>query len=146
MSSGANLADSASLAPLPGAGLPGAYLYELVVHCGRWGATPEAVLGGSGLTLDALKDPSARVPLATCGALVERARAATAQPGLAFLVGLHMRLSWHGFLGFAAMSAGTVREALEIAEQFSLTRTAAFSLSTHVEGAVASLVAVATVV
>ena len=122
------------------AGLPGAYLYELVVHCKPWGAEPDAILAGTGLTLDALKDPGTRVPLAACDTLVDRARTLTGQPGLAFLLGLHMRLSWHGFLGFAAMAAGTVREALEIAEQFSLTRTAAFTLSTHVEGSVASLV------
>jgi AraC-like DNA-binding protein len=55
-------------------------------------------------------------------------------------MGLGMRLSWHGFLGFAAMAAGTVGEALALAERFSLTRTAAFALVTHGEGPVASLV------
>jgi AraC-like DNA-binding protein len=123
-----------------GAELPGAYAYELIAHCGRWGVPASALLEGTDLTLEWLKDPATRLPLAECGALIERARALTRQPALAFSMGLHMRLSWHGFLGFAAMTAATVREALEVAEQFSLTRTSAFTLSTHVEGGAASLV------
>jgi AraC-like DNA-binding protein len=71
---------------------------------------------------------------------VHRARQLTGQPALAFFMGLQMRLSWHGFLGFASMTAGNVREALDIAERFSLTRTAAFGLSTYVEGQQACLV------
>lgn len=135
MSSGATLA--ATTAELQ---LPGAYAYELVVHCDRWGVKPEALLDGTGVTLDALKDPATRLPIVACAALVERAHRLTGEPALAFSMGMHMRLSWHGFLGFAAMAAATVREALQIAEQFSLTRTAAFALSSHVEGSVASLV------
>jgi AraC-like DNA-binding protein len=135
LSSGANLTH-----PAETAGLPGAYAYEIVALCARWGVDAGALLAGTGFTLDALKDPATRVPLDTCADIAERARALTGIPGLAFLVGSRMRLSWHGFLGFAAMAAGTVREALAIAEQFSMTRTAAFSIATHVEGPVASVV------
>ncbi len=56
------------------------------------------------------------------------------------MMGMQMRVSWHGFLGFAAMTAATVREALEVAEHFSLTRTSAFGLSSCVEGNAAALV------
>lgn len=135
MSSGANLRHPAEKAELPGA-----YAYELAVQCGRWGVDPNALLAGTGLSLESLKDPATRIPLEACAEVAERARAMTKQPALAFVVGTQMRLSWHGFLGFAAMSAGTVREALAIAEQFSLTRTAAFAISTHVQGDVASVV------
>jgi AraC-like DNA-binding protein len=99
-----------------------------------------ALLDGTELTLESLKDPGTRLPLSACASLVERARALTRQPALAFSMGMQMRLSWHGFLGFAAMTASTVREALEIAERFSLTRTPAFALSTYVEEDAASLV------
>ena len=133
MSSGANLA-------APAATLSGAYAYEMAVHCRRWGVAIEDLLEGTGLTLDALKDPRRASRSTRARALVERARALTREPTLAFTMGLSMRLSWHGFLGFAAMAAGTVREALELAERFSLTRTEAFSLMLHVEGPVASLV------
>ncbi|HEY3818845.1 MAG TPA: AraC family transcriptional regulator [Polyangiaceae bacterium] len=120
--------------------LPGAYAYELVSLCTRWGVAPEALLDGTGLTAAILKDPATRLPLTACATVVERARELTGQPALAFAMGLHMRLSWHGFLGFAAMTSGTVREALEIAQRFIRTRTTAFELSTYVEGAAASLV------
>lgn len=134
MSFRANLDDATPAA------LPGAYVYELVSLCSRWGVGAEALLEGTGLTLETLKAPGTRLPLPACAALIERARHLTHEPALAFAMGLHMRLSWHGFLGFAAMTASTVREALELAEQFSLTRTSAFGLSTYVEGGTASLV------
>lgn len=120
--------------------LPGAYVYELVAHCASYGVGAADLLEGTGLTPESLKDPATRLPLGDCAALIERARTLTRQPALAFSMGMHMRLSWHGFLGFAAMTAATVREALAIAEQFSLTRTSAFAISTYVEGGVASLV------
>ncbi len=120
--------------------LPGSYAYELVSLCARWNVAADGVLDGTGLTVEGLKDPSTRVPLPACATLVERARRLTGEPALAFLMGVQMRMSWHGFLGFAAMTAGTVREALEICEQFSLTRTSAFAISSYVEGRTASLV------
>jgi AraC-like DNA-binding protein len=120
--------------------LPGAYAYELVSLCARWGVSADVLLEGTGLTLDTLKDPATRLPVPVCSAVVERARQLTGEPALAFAMGLHMRLSWHGFLGFAAMTSGTVREAIEIAQRFIRTRTSAFELSTYVEGGAASLV------
>jgi AraC-like DNA-binding protein len=135
LSSGANLASHA-----PDATLSGAYAHELAVHCGRWGVSTEALLAGTGLSADALRDPATNLSLSVCTELAERARRLTGQPGLAFTMGMSMRLSWHGFLGFAAMAAGSLREALVLAERFSLTRTAAFTLATHVEGDHASLV------
>jgi AraC-like DNA-binding protein len=120
--------------------LPGSYAYELVSLCARWSVDARAVLDGTGLTVQALKDPATRLSLAQCALLVSRARSLTGEPALAFMMGLHMRLSWHGFLGFAAMTASTLREALDVAEHFSLTRTSAFGVSSYVEGDTASLV------
>ncbi len=120
--------------------LPGAYMHELSSLCARYGVPAEALLEGTGLTLAALKDPATRIGIPVCAHIVAQARARTGEPALAFLMGAHMRLSWHGFLGFAAMTASTVREALAIAESFSLTRTAALGLSSYVEGDRAALV------
>jgi AraC-like DNA-binding protein len=50
-----------------------------------------------------------------------------------------MRMSSHGFLGFAAMTANTTREALELAVRFASTRTNAIALSLNVEGGLASV-------
>jgi AraC-like DNA-binding protein len=63
----------------------------------------------------------------------------THEPALAIHLGLQMRASSHGFLGFAAMTAGTVREALELACRFASTRTSAIALQLYVEGDTASI-------
>jgi AraC-like DNA-binding protein len=120
--------------------LPGVYARELVELAGRFGIRPEQLLEGLEVELATLTDPAARLPLPLCAALVERARKLTGEPGLAFPFGLQMRLSSHGFLGFAAMTAGTVREALELAVRYSRTRTTAIGLSLYTEGDHASLV------
>jgi AraC-like DNA-binding protein len=120
--------------------LPGVYCLELVVLAARLGVRAEALLSGLPVTMELLKQPTTRLPLGLCAEIAERARRMTGQPGLAFYMGLQMRLSWHGFLGFAAMTAGSVREALELAEKFTVTRTTALGLGLYVEGGKASLV------
>lgn len=127
-------------APSTAATLPAAYVRELIELCGRLDVTPSEMLAGSGLDVASLSLPATRVDLATFAALVRRAEHLTQEPGLAYLVGRHMQLSWHGFLGFAAMTAGTLREALELAERFGRTRTDAITLVTRVHGEQASIV------
>lgn len=120
--------------------LPGAYLKELVELTGRWQVRPEELLAGLPVTLAQLADPTTRVPLRVCEAIASRALELTREPALAVHFGLQMRLSSHGFLGFAAMTAGTVREAIELATRFVTTRTSAIGLSLYVEGDTASIV------
>lgn len=120
--------------------LPGAYLRDLVELTGKWNVAPAALLAELPITAAALADPTTRVPLKVCEAIIARAHALTHEPALAVHVGTQMRLSSHGFLGFAAMTAGTVREALELATKFASTRTSAISLALHVEGDTASVV------
>ncbi|MBK8995326.1 MAG: AraC family transcriptional regulator ligand-binding domain-containing protein [Myxococcales bacterium] len=95
---------------------------------------PEEVVATLDLSLEALTHPEARVPLSTFTALVRRAERLTGEPGLAYHAALSTRVSWHGFVGFAAMTAGTLGEALELAERFGRTRTDAVSLVSHREG------------
>lgn len=119
--------------------LPGAYIKDLVELAARWpGVTTKALLAG--LPLGDLGDPSTRIPLRVCEAVVARAVELTHEPALAVHVGIQMRLSVHGFLGFAAMTAGTVREALELACRFASTRTSAIELALYIEGDTASVV------
>lgn len=95
---------------------------------GRWGISAEELLGPLGLTADQLADPTSRVPIATVEALFDRARTLTGEPALGYHLGLQMRISAHGYLGFAAMAASTIREALELACRFAPTRTTAIDL------------------
>jgi AraC-like DNA-binding protein len=83
--------------------------------------------------------PDARISLAVTSKLVARARELTGQPAIGFLLGLQMRVPAHGYLGFAAMTAPTVRHALDLATRFAATRTNALRLQLVEEGSVASL-------
>ncbi|HSN28121.1 MAG TPA: AraC family transcriptional regulator ligand-binding domain-containing protein [Kofleriaceae bacterium] len=119
--------------------LPGAYSRDFVELTARWKVEPARLLDGLPLTVEALADPATRVPLRVCEAILARGIELTKEPALGVHLGMAMRVSSHGFLGFAAMTANTVREALELAVQFASTRTNALGLSLHVEGDLASV-------
>jgi len=120
--------------------IPGIYVLDVVTLARRWKVRADALLAGTGLTEELLRDPGARVPLATCTQVVERAQRLTGEPALALYVGMQMKLSSHGFLGFAAMTASTVREALAFAERFAATRTSVLGLVTVVEHGTAAVI------
>jgi AraC-like DNA-binding protein len=120
--------------------LPGAYLRDLVDLVATFRITPEALLAGLPITPAALADPTTRVPLRVCEAVIGRAIELTRQPALAVHLGMRMRASSHGFLGFAAMTARNAGEALELAVRYAATRTSAVGLALYVEGDTASLV------
>jgi AraC-like DNA-binding protein len=120
--------------------LPGAYVNELLELAARWNVRPAEILKGLPLSHAQLADPTTRVPLRVCEAIVARAHQLTHEPALAVHVGTQMRLSSHGFLGFAAMTASNVREALDLAVRFASTRTSAIGLALYVEGDTASVV------
>jgi len=120
--------------------LPGAYIKDFIEVVGRWKVTPETLLAGLPTDFAKLSEPTTKVPLLVCEAILRRAVELTHEPALPVYVGTQMRLSTHGFLGFAAMTAGTAREALDLAVRFASTRTSALGLALYVEGATASLV------
>lgn len=120
--------------------LPAAHALHVAELVERWGVAQDRLLGELGLSAEALAEPDARLPIPACVRLVERARALTGERALGIHLGMQMRASAHGYLGFAAMSAATVREALELAMRFSPTRTTALELRLHVDGDAAALV------
>lgn len=110
-------------------GLPATYAAELVSLCVvRFGVSEAQLLRGLSIGEGELMRPSQRLSLDTYEKLVRRAFALTGEPGLAIYMGMKTRASWHGFLGFAAMTASTLRDALEVSERFFRTLTTAFSL------------------
>lgn len=113
---------------------------DFVELVGRWKIVPDTLLAGLPIDFARLSEPTTRVPLQVCEAIFGRAIELTHEPALAVHVGSQMRLSSHGFLGFAAMTAGTTREALDLAVRFASTRTSAIGLALYVEGPTASLV------
>jgi len=112
-------------------------LAELVA---RWGVSQDQLFAGLGLDAAALSEPGRRLPLALFVELARRAKALTGEPGLGFYLGLSMRVSAYGYLGFAAMASPTLREALELAARFAPTHTDAIALRLHESGGRASIV------
>jgi AraC-like DNA-binding protein len=123
-----------------GHSVPTSYAEQLVQVVGRWSVEPDRLLGGVGLTGEVVRAPLGRLPLSTWAALLQRARTLTGEPGLGFYLGLQKRITGYGYMGFAAMSASTLREALEIVTQFAPSVVTSVSLRLRVEGHVAALV------
>jgi AraC-like DNA-binding protein len=114
--------------------LPAIYTAHLVELVGRWGVTPEAILEGTRLTLADLAEPDARIEEPVAQHVVSRALELTREPGLGFYHGLQVRLSAHGSLGLAAMTASTFGEALALAERYFHLRGQLLALSSRAEG------------
>ena len=123
-----------------GYSVPAAYAEQLVRLVARWKVEPDDLLAGLGLTEGAVQEPHRRLSLPTYCALIERARSLTGEPGLGFYLGLQKRASAYGYLGFAAMSASSVGEALELVTRLSPMLTTSVSLRLRVEGPLAALV------
>jgi AraC-like DNA-binding protein len=120
--------------------LPAVHALHLADLVAASGIAQEELLGPLGLDRAALGVPGAQLAVAAVVELFERARTLTGNPGIGIQLGLQMRASAHGYLGFAAMTASTLREALETATRFVPTRTNALGLSLHVSDRTASLV------
>jgi len=120
--------------------IPATHVLQLVEVVARWGITAEELLSGIDLDPKRLSEPLERISIPVLEKIAERARALTGEGALGMYLGMQMRISAHGYLGFAAMTSSTVREALEIAMRFAPTRTSAIALRLHVDGDVASIV------
>ena len=112
----------------------GVYLGLLVDVVARWDISAEELLDGSGIKPEQLHDAFWYVDFRTFSALFKRAVVLTNEPGLGFHIGKQMKVSCHGLIGFAAMIAKDVREALEIAQQFIHLQSSAFNFRLEVEG------------
>lgn len=123
-----------------GSTLPAVYVGHLLELVHRFGITDDEILSPLAIDPAVISDPAARLPLSVIEQVFSRASLLTGEPGLGIYLGLSMRPSWHGHLGFATMTASNVREAIELGTRFLPTRTTAFGLSLEVSGVEASLV------
>ncbi|HEX4475368.1 MAG TPA: AraC family transcriptional regulator [Polyangiaceae bacterium] len=119
---------------------PAVHALQLVELLARWNVPPDEALAGLGLSVQSLSEPGANIALPLMERVVARARELSGEPGIGFHLGLQMRIAVHGDLGVAAMTASTIREALEVATRFAPTRTNALSLSLQELGDKAALV------
>lgn len=104
-----------------------AYAAHLVEVSSRFGVEADELLGPLGLDAAALLDPATRLDAPQIAALIERARTLTGEPGFGVYLGLAMRASWHGYLGFAVLTAKDVGDALRMGERYVTTRTTALA-------------------
>ena len=118
---------------------PGSQVLQLLELLQHWRIDAGELLKDTELSVSALEEPNARVPLALYNQLISRARKLTGEPALGIFMGLQRRVSMYGFLGFAAMSAATLGEVMELAVRFSPTVSTAVKLSLHQEGELTAL-------
>jgi AraC-like DNA-binding protein len=123
-----------------GFSVPASYAEQLVQLVRRWNVRPADLLAGLELTEASVQEPHRRLPLSAYAILLERARSLTGEPGLGFYIGLQKRVSGYGYLGFAAMSASSLGEALELVSRLSPMLTTSVTLRLQVEKTVAALV------
>jgi AraC-like DNA-binding protein len=117
-----------------------AHAVHLIDVVKRWQVSAHELLEGTGLMPEALDEPRAQLPVATLVALLERARRLTGEPALGVHIGLHTRATLYGHLGFAVMSASTIREAIDISLRYGPIVTTALSVRLRVEKREASLI------
>lgn len=104
------------------------YIGLLIDVVERMNISAEELLEGSGITLEQASDVFWYLDFEVFSRLFARAVQLTNEPGLGFLLGLQMKVSCHGLVGFAAMIGKDVREALEIAQQFVGVLSTAFTI------------------
>ncbi|MGO9837720.1 MAG: AraC family transcriptional regulator ligand-binding domain-containing protein [Polyangiaceae bacterium] len=119
--------------------VPVALALQLVELLKRWHIPDVELLAGVGLGPKALEDPLARLPVTTMHELLEHARLLTAEPGLGYYLGLQKRVSLYGYLGFAALSAPSIRQALELAVKFAPIFSTALAIDLKIDGELAAL-------
>jgi AraC-like DNA-binding protein len=104
------------------------YIGLLIDVVERMNISAEELLEGSGINPEQINDVFWYVDFDVFSRLFARAVQLTNEPGLGFLLGLQMKVSCHGLVGFAAMIGKDVREALEIAQQFVSVLSTAFTI------------------
>jgi len=107
---------------------------QLVGLVERWHIPGDELLAGTNLAKKALEDPFGRFPITEMCGLLERARLLTGEPGLGYYDGLQKPPAAYGTLGFAALSASSVREALALAVKFAPLFSTALSLDVESRG------------
>ena len=120
--------------------LPAAHALQLAAIVKDAGVPPEDLFAGLGIDSESLVVPGRTSPSPSGPSSSSGRAGLTKEPAVGIQLGLAMRASAHGYLGFAAMTAATLREAIETATRFVPTRTNAIALALHVNERRAAIV------
>lgn len=103
-------------------GIPGVYGLLLLDVVSRWGYDSDTLFNPFSFDSETLADPNYRIPTYITNELVKYALKLTGESSLGYLLGAQMRISIHGFIGYAIMTAENITEALILANRFILLR------------------------
>jgi AraC-like DNA-binding protein len=113
--------------------LPGTFVNLLVDTVARWDISAEQLLEHSGIAPERLQQTFWYVDFPQFNHLLVRAVDLTGEPGLGIHMGMQMSVTCLGVIGFAAMVAKNVREALEVSNQFLQMRCPAIGLALEID-------------
>jgi AraC-like DNA-binding protein len=119
--------------------VPVALALQTVDMVKRWNISKQELFATAGWAEDAVDDPLRRLPATAMNDLLGAARDLTCEPGLGYYLGLQKRVSLYGYLGFAALSAPSVRRALELSVEFAPIYSTALAVNLTITGNTASL-------
>lgn len=99
-------------------GIPGVYGLLLLDVVSRWGYNADALFTPFGLSSEQLAQPDYRMPIEVCNDMMKLAQRLTGESTLGYHLGAQMRISIHGFIGYAIMTATDITDALALASRF----------------------------
>lgn len=102
--------------------VPAVYLRQIAAQVAALGADVDRWLLGAGLRASELDALENGIELAVFRALIVQAMELTGEPALGLLVGQRLPMQTHGSLGYAALSCGSIRQALDLFASFTRTR------------------------
>jgi AraC-like DNA-binding protein len=102
--------------------MPVPYLRQVAAQVAALGVAPATWLARSGLTESSLEDLAQDFPFELFERLILDAMTLTNEPAIGLLVGQRLQMQTHGSLGYAALSSGSIRQALTLFESFTRTR------------------------
>lgn len=100
--------------------VPGTYIALIADVVSRWNVSKEELLKDTGIHQEKLLEPMWHADFDQTIQVIRRALMLTKEPLFAFgfYLGMQMTVTCHGLIGFAALAAQDVHEALKIAQEF----------------------------
>jgi len=114
--------------------VPVSYAARLVAMLTIRGFPPAQVLAGTGHTLEQLDDPNARMSLAAAAQMMWNGVELTHDESLGLELGLSLKASSHGWLGFALITCNSLRDAILLGERYMEVRASPWRIRLLVEG------------
>lgn len=118
----------------PGSAVPASYLRQIVELGQGWGLDEADILKDTRIPPELLRRRGARVAAGQAAQLGLNMLRLGSNPGFGFELGLNIKLTAHGPLGYAALSAATLREATGIAVQYTRLHWSAIELRLTEDG------------